>query len=56
MGLIEPSFEMFFQSRCLTSDLLAEKEAHLIFASEDYVVNICGVFLNCRCFHYQYLK
>lgn len=56
VGLIEPSFEMFFQSRCLTSNLLAEREAHLIFASEDSVVNICGVFLNCRCFHYHYLK
>lgn len=27
VGLIEPSFEMLFQSRCLTSNLLAEKEA-----------------------------
>lgn len=35
VGFMEPSFEMFFQTRCLASNLLDEKEAHLIFASED---------------------
>lgn len=44
VGFTEPSFEMFFQTRCLASNLLDEKEAHLIFASEDCCQHLCFFF------------